>query len=150
MKQQAIESVVQDWVSTLPFMMQTILLTAIRGADGVSKYSNSRPITRYIRGATLKPIGEIHGNEDNFMWIRWSDFKEYTVGFFNDIDYLPIHFFEDVMHVAEVIGYEHPDPEISDYFTFFYWRACNYLHVNLETIGEMRKRLTEKTPNVFI
>ena len=35
-------NVLQDWVSDLPMMQQTVLLTAVRGPDGLPKYHAGR------------------------------------------------------------------------------------------------------------
>jgi hypothetical protein len=35
-------SVIQPWVSEIPFMQQTVLLTAIRGSDGCPKRHPSK------------------------------------------------------------------------------------------------------------
>ncbi len=46
-------SVLQDWVHNLPFMQQTVLLTAIRGPDGIAKYGATKNILRWLRRCVL-------------------------------------------------------------------------------------------------
>lgn len=46
-------NVVQPWVSTLPLMQQTVLLTAIRGPDGSPKYGSTKMLVRWFRRCVL-------------------------------------------------------------------------------------------------
>lgn len=140
MKQQESESVVQDWVSDLPFMMQALLLTGIRGADGVHRENSSQPIIKFIRGAILKPDKEIFGNEDHFMWIRWSDFEEYATWFLKDLDSFTVHFLLRLIHVSEVIGYKHPDRFVRSQFLFLYVKACHSFNMSPESVYQLDDR----------
>lgn len=45
--------VLQDWVLGLSFMQQTVLLTAIRGPDGVAKYGPTKMLLRWYRRCIL-------------------------------------------------------------------------------------------------
>lgn len=47
------KNVLQDWVSELPLMQQTVLLTAIRGPDGVRKDHVSKLVLRWLRRCIL-------------------------------------------------------------------------------------------------
>lgn len=42
-------NVLQDWLCNLPFMQQSVLLTAIRGPDGIEKYSPIKYLLRWFR-----------------------------------------------------------------------------------------------------
>lgn len=46
-------TVLQPWVSGLTLMQQTVLLTAIRGPDGVPKYGPAKMLLRWYRRCTL-------------------------------------------------------------------------------------------------
>ena len=48
-----IQSVLQPWVTELPLMQQTVLLTAIRGPDGTPKYGNVKMLLRWYRRCVL-------------------------------------------------------------------------------------------------
>lgn len=47
------KNVLQDWVSELSLMQQTVLLTAIRGPDGVRKDHVSKLVLRWLRRCIL-------------------------------------------------------------------------------------------------
>lgn len=46
-------NVLQEWVSEIPMMQQTVLLTAVRGPDGVTKYHPSKYLLRWYRRCLL-------------------------------------------------------------------------------------------------
>lgn len=46
-------AVLQDWVQALYFMQQTVLLTAVRGPDGLPKYGAVKMLLRWFRRCTL-------------------------------------------------------------------------------------------------
>lgn len=54
-------SVFQDWVLERPFMMQSVLMTAVRGPDGVPKYSSVKFLVRYYRRSVLQIGLDGHG-----------------------------------------------------------------------------------------
>jgi hypothetical protein len=45
--------VLQEWVQALPFMQQTVLLTAIRGPDNIRKFHPIKPLHRWFRRCVL-------------------------------------------------------------------------------------------------
>lgn len=47
------QSVVQRWANRLPFMQQSVLLTAVRGPDGLPKYHPSKYLLRWYRRCLL-------------------------------------------------------------------------------------------------
>lgn len=143
-KQQQNESVLHDWVTTLTFQMQALLLTAMRGPDENNKYNAAKAIIRYLRGVVIKPAGEWKGGNDNdFMWGAWGDFKMYANTFWLDHDEYPHHFIMHLVHCAEVIGYKHPDSKIAGFWLEFYGEACHAFHMNPETEGQLDIRLND-------
>src|SRR5690606_1349351 len=46
-------SVLQNWLMELPLMQQTVLLTAIRGPDGLAKYHPVKKVLRWFRRCIL-------------------------------------------------------------------------------------------------
>ena len=46
-------TVLQPWVATLTLMQQTVLLTAIRGPDGLPKYGPTKQLLRWYRRCIL-------------------------------------------------------------------------------------------------
>lgn len=152
-KKQKKESVLHDWVHELTFQMQALLLTGIRGADGLPKEHISKDIVRYLRGVVCKPAGNWSGlNDNSFMWGDYMQivgeaneniFRYYTRLFWDSHDEVPHHFLMHLLHCAEVIGYKHPDWDISRHWLNFYFEGCNSFHMKGETEEEMDMRLND-------
>ena len=47
-------SVLNDWVHDLPYMQQSVLLSAIRNADGIEKFHPQKQILKFYRRCVLK------------------------------------------------------------------------------------------------
>lgn len=144
------EAVLHDWVCDLPFQMQALLMTAIRGPDENNKYNAAKAIVRYLRGVVIKPAANwanqeepVGLNNNDFMWGEYKLFAGYADAFFNDHDEYPHHFIMHLVHCAEVLGYKHPIPGIRSAWNLFYRVACETFHMNPETEEQMDKRLND-------
>ncbi len=99
------ESDVHEWVSDLPFKMQAVLLSALRGCDGVRKEDPSKALVRKYRALILKPAAG--STPRSFMHdnVTQSDVEL----FLSDIDHYPLHWYIHFMHAAEIVGWYKPD-----------------------------------------
>lgn len=144
MKKQEIESVLHDWVSTLTFQQQALLMTGMRGPDGMPKECAAKPLVRYLRGVVLKPAGMWGGKNDNdFMWGDYEKFDAYAKALWKSHDDCPHHFLMHLIHCAQVLGYKHPSPMACEYWNLFYRSMCAAMHMHPETEEEMDKRLND-------
>lgn len=147
MKQSANESVVHDWVTTLPFTQQALLMLALRGPDGSPKHSSAKRMLYYLRGIILKPAyPNFNGGLDGFMTTDYSFFNSDGDKFFSDTDSYPMHFLMHLFHAAEVVGYNYPEQtekelEIKTYWLHFYEYACKCFHMSPESKEQLFKRL---------
>lgn len=133
-KTQASESVLHDWVHALPFQMQALLLTAMRGPDALNKHNSAKSVVRYLRGAICKPAGDWDGSNNNdFMWGEYDHFMSWCGSFWDDHDEYPHHFIMHLVHCAQVIGYKHPVDRIAEKWFTFYMEACISFHMNPES-----------------
>lgn len=138
------ESALHDWVHTLTFQQQALLMTGMRGPDGCNKHNPPKAIVRFLRGAICKPAGNWDGkNNNDFMWGDYSVFKIQAKSFFDDPDGFPHHFIMHLVHCAEVIGLKHPVMEVADHWAQFYFDACKAFHMTPETVTEMDNRLND-------
>ena len=143
-KKKMSESVLHDWVHSLSFQMQALLLTAMRGPDGSNKHNSAKVIVRYLRGAVCKPAGNWSGfNDNDFMWGDYNVFENNAACFWDDHDEYPHHFIMHLVHCAEVIAYKHPDLRISTRWKQFYLEACKSFHMIPETSDQMDERLND-------
>lgn len=156
------KSVLQDWVQTLTFMQQTVLLTAVRGPDGSPKYGPTKMLLRWYRrcilvssldGMTLEnpydgrggsfmgpsyklPIDPIYAGHD------WRDELDRIVGeYLRELDALPHHFQLHFMHAAEIVGYKHPDELIRNWWHKVYRRLVHDMHLWPESEDQLDRRL---------
>lgn len=143
-KTKQIESALHDWVHTLTFQQQALLMTGMRGPDGCNKRNPAKAIVRFLRGAICKPAGNWDGSNNNdFMWGWYGDFKESQRLFFDDPDGYPHHFIMHIVHCSQVIGYKHPDGAIRHFWKEFYLKACQSFHMFPEMEAEMDTRLND-------
>jgi len=155
-------SVLQNWVQELPMMQQTVLLTAIRGPDGVEKYHPSKYLLRWFRRCVLLSAMDhrviIMPYEDGggsftgpsielppgarHLGIQWQDKMDERVGeYLRAVDALPHHFQMHFMHAAEIVGYKHPGPETRQWWNRTYVRLVHDLHLWPETEEQLDQRL---------
>lgn len=147
MKTRPIESVVYDWVGELPFQMQALLFTAMRGPDNCTKDNVAKSIVRFLRGAVLKPAANtsMMFNDNSFMWWDYENFCNLVDDFFigEGHDHYPHHFIMHLIHSAEVLGYCHPNSDTAYYWLLFYREGCKSMHMTPETKQEMFGRLND-------
>lgn len=154
-------SVLQEWVSSLPIMQQTVLLTAIRGPDGIAKYSSVKLLLRWYRRCVLlsafdrrvlcSPFEEGGGSftgqsldapdDDVGGWQQ--GMRKIVDEYLRAQDALPFHFQMHLMHAAQIVGYHHPHPTVAFFWNETYRRLVNAMHCNPETQAEMDERLSD-------
>ena len=157
-------SVIQNWVSELPLMQQSVLLSAIRGPDGIAKYSAAKYLLRWFRRCVLlssfdkvvidnpfdKRGGSFTGPSVNILPIDSSDVQnvdwETAMGsvidnYFIEFDSYPSHFTKHFMLAGEILGYKHPDTRIRKWWNTLYLRLVSDQHLCPESEEQMNLRL---------
>lgn len=140
-------------------MQQTVLLTAIRGPDGIAKYGGVKMLLRWYRRCVLLSAmdGKVLGNPyDNnggsFTGPSFAEGELHNTGWESNMDLhvdeylrcqdaLPFHFQNHLMHAAEIIGYKHSDERVRAWWNGVYNRLVNSLHLHPETEAELDERL---------
>ena len=134
-------SLLKPWVATLTFQAQGVLLSALRGPDAVHKDGPAKAIARALRATLVHNAKEV-GPDDVYMGDGTGMCTDGEVDvFFQGVDALPLHWYHHFVHAAEIIGYQHPNPEIRRFWTGFYERAVDALHLSPEPVEVMQKRL---------
>ena len=163
-------SVLQRWVTKLPLMQQSVLLTAIRGPDGVEKYGPTKMLLRWYRrcilisafdkkvltdpydprggsftGPSLSlPDGETY-RKSSFHITAWAPHMHLLVGeYLRGVDAIPHHFHMHLVHGCEILGYKHPDKQIRDFWDGAYDRFARSLHMYPETEDGLDERLGDR------
>jgi hypothetical protein len=151
--------VTQEWTHSLTCMQQTVLLTAVRGPDGVAKYHPVKFLLRWYRRCVLLgaldhnvfatpydprggsftgpsydwPSGEVH------VW--QTEMDQVVQRYLQSLDELPHHFQLHLMHAAEIVGYKHPDDEIREWWNWLYFELVKDMHLAPESEQELDYRL---------
>lgn len=165
--------VLQPWVMSLPMMQQSVLLTAIRGPDGIPKYGPVKLLLRWYRRCVLytamdrviltDPLdlrggsftGPSHklpkGISDEAAKLAlasWEVFMDDLVGeYLQASDALPHHFQMHFMHAVEIAGYKHSDDRIRAWWHTVYLRLVHDLHLVCESEKTMDFRLGDNEAN---
>lgn len=138
----------------LPLRQQGVAILALRGPDGMRKESDAKPVMRTLRACIMNSgregvpmkLGQAFEG-DNFM--RMDLIGNETVwdmvcnGFFGNIDELPLHFYQHLIHAAAVVGFNHPIPIVAQRWLAFYHRGVDRLHMKPETREEFVFRLRD-------
>lgn len=148
--------VTQEWTWELPMMQQTVLLTAVRGPDGLPKYGCVKMLLRWFRRCTLLSAmdgrvldnpydnngGSFTGPSLPGKVESWEPaLNEIVDEYLRTLDAIPHHFQLHFMHAAEIVGYKHPDERIRRWWCGLYARLVNDMHVHPETESELDERL---------
>jgi hypothetical protein len=146
-------AVTQEWTHSLSFMQQTVLLTAVRGPDGLPKYGPVKMLLRWYRRCILISSldGEVLSNPydprggsfmgPSFGWNinvppspNWPEQMWDILGrYLKDLDAIPHHFQLHLMHAFEIVGYKHPDTVIRHWFNAAYRRLVDDMHLYPES-----------------
>lgn len=155
------KSTTQEWVQRLPFMQQSVLLSAIRGPDGVSKYHDVKFIQRWYRRCVLisafdqevitNPYDSRGGSFTGPSYFNFSISKdnwEVHMGplvdkYMRTVDELPYHFQTHFMQAIQIVGYKHSDERIRNWWYSLYCRLVNDLHLNIELEQSLDRRLND-------
>lgn len=144
------KSVLQDWVTDLTYMQQSVLISSVRGPDGFDKDSDTKPIARWYRRSILISAFDDKALNDPYQDGGGSFTGPIPIGltlneigenYFNKMDSIPLHYYTHFMHAAEIVGYKHPIKEIRGFWNKFYIRAVSKLHLFPETEEQLDSRL---------
>lgn len=137
-------------------MQQTVLLTAVRGPDGLPKYGCVKMLLRWFRRCTLLSAmdgrilanpydnngGSFTGPSVASAYEPWEEVMQEIVSeYLRTLDAIPHHFQLHFMHAAEILGYKHPDSRIRNWWNGVYRRLVNDMHLHPESEMEMDERL---------
>jgi hypothetical protein len=97
-----------------------------------------------IRRAALNPADPRESlNAGGFFGFSPETLDASLRDFFHSLDQYPLHYVMHLAHACEVIGYSHPDEDMSSFFSLVYGLFCLTFHLRPETKDAMTGRLTE-------
>lgn len=140
------KSVVRPWLAQCcSFKEQAVLLSALRGCDGIEKEDVSKKFTRKLRSVLFYPamINVMDSDVDKYMktTINENDFQQLVKG----LDHYPMHWVMHFAHAAQIIGYRHPDGSIRNFWLMVYCGIVrDGLHLNTESVEQLDARLGDQ------
>lgn len=129
--------VIQDWVLHLPFRMQSVLLCALRGPDGMPRECVGKQLTRHIRRVVLNDADPTN----SFIKGLRLSLAETVTAVTQDIDQYNVHFIMHATHACEIIGYKHPEEPVGAAWRVMYVRLVESFHMKPESLKDLEKRL---------
>lgn len=160
------KSVLQEWTFGITFMQQSVLLTAVRGPDGIPKYHSVKYLLRWYRRCILlssfegrvveSPYDDDGGSflgpsigpaltggwvADEFLGDWRPKMDELVDAYLKSTDELPHHWQMHFMHAVEIVGYKHPKADVRAWWNQVYLRLVHDFHLFPETEAQMDSRL---------
>lgn len=129
--------VMKLWIFSLPFRMQSVLMSALRGCDVAKKHDCSKFITRALRAVCLNNADPTN----TFIVGDGTPAEKFAKEFIADVDSYPLHFMMHTIHAAEIVGAKHPEEHLRHYWTWLYKELVKGLHLNPETVDQLDVRL---------
>src|SRR5574342_220810 len=129
--------VFKEWLLSLPFRMQSVLASALRGCDIAKKDDNSKFITRALRSLILNNADPTN----TFIVGEGIPEEKYVTAFLWDLDSYPMHFLMHTAHACEIVGYKYPDEKLKLFWIDFYKKMVKGSHLNPETEAQLDVRL---------
>lgn len=139
-----------SWLGEISLMQQTVLLTALRGPDGITKDHPVKRLLRWYRRCVLldaftgkQCVDSSAPGGGSFMGpsIGGAEVYRYIDEYLRHIDELPHHFQLHFMHAVEILGYKYPDDKLRCWWHEFYKAIVSDMHLNIETEEQMDTRL---------
>jgi len=142
-------SVLKMWVFALPYRMQSVLMSGLRGCDTARKDDHSKFVTRALRSLVLNNADP----SNTFMNDEGVPPADRTKAFLWDLDSYPMHFVMHTAHAAEIVGYKFAiissdetsarfhSSSLRTWWLQFYQDLVKALHLNPETEDQLDVRL---------
>ena len=139
------------WVENLSFMKQTLLITAVRGPDGIRKHHTVKILLRWLRRCILYDAISHTIYNDPYQsgggsFLGPCDLKGIDAvrdEYFDYVDELPHHFQMHFIHASEILGYDYPNIKIREWWKEFYLENVRNLHLIPEIEETMDHRLKD-------
>ena len=144
-------SVLQDWVQDLTMMQQSVLISTVRGPDGLHKDHVAKAALRWLRRCILlsafdgvaltRPDSPGGGSFTGPTPPEYSSLSDVQRRYFTAQDEVPLHFHTHLLHAAEILGYKHPEPWVREFWLGWYLDGVNRLHLYPESEEQLDARL---------
>ena len=132
-------SVLQPWVMELGLRHQGVLVSAVRGPDGLPKQHVVKTFVRAFRADTLVSFADAPASFICFL--DRPEFTDLLSKLFGSLDELNLHYIMHFLHATEILSCKHPDQQRRDCWSMLYLGLVRKLHLTPETPQELDERL---------
>lgn len=144
------KSILQDWVMQLGLRQQGVLISAVRGCDGIQKDDPAKALVRALRCDILNAHCGDPAKAASFIEkVDGAELKRRMDTVTSSFDHYPVHFIQHLMAAAQVIGYYHMGRN-GYAWRCFYKMMCHKLHVTPESMDVCARRLDADEPTFAI
>lgn len=133
-------SIVKDWVAELGLRHQGVIVSAVRGPDGILRDDPIKTLVRIYRGQALNAFcGDVRDATSYMQPFDQAVFEATAKTVLRSIDHYNLHFFLHFAHAVEIMGYYAPSHR--DAWLWLYENICRKLHIRPETQAQLDARL---------
>ena len=136
--------VVLPWLSGLSLKQQTVLLTALRGCDGVPKEDISKKFVRVYRSLILKNAEEGFDRDIDHHFMKEQITDSDVTEFLGHLDHYYMHWLTHFIYAIEIVGYNHPVSTIRQWWSCLYLGLVSAIHLSPESKEDNDYRLRDK------
>lgn len=132
--------VLQDWMGRLSWKQQSVIISSLRGAD-TGYCPQIKKINKWMRGIT-------QNNADISSQYMQEEKLPILENIEKEFEFCSVHYAIHFLQGLEIIGYNHPNDEISNMAKNYYYNLVEkVLHLNPETKEQLEERLEDKNFN---
>lgn len=115
-------SVVQDWVSLMPWKLQSILFSALRGPDQEFLYY-TKQVSKWLRAVSQNNADPAKPYMNDIKLPIHTE----RAAFWRELEYCPCHFVHHFLDALAIVGYFHPDEATAAYAAGVHYEVCEEL-----------------------
>lgn len=125
--------VVLSWLASLPFKMQSVVFSGLRGPDN-HHAPKLKALVRWLRPVTQRNADTCSDYMRTEQLPSWQEIKK-------EIEFMSVHYYGHLMKALEIVAYKHPDEVVRKTAYGYYWEMCELLHLPPESESELDRRL---------
>lgn len=113
-------TVVQEWVSQMPWKLQSILFSALRGPDQ-EFLENTKQVSKWLRAVSQNNADP---SKPYMNSIQLPECDHSKARLWKELEHCPCHFVHHFLDALAIVGYYHPDPKVAEYAAKLHYDTC--------------------------
>lgn len=137
-------SVVQDWVSMMPWKLQSTLFSALRGPDQEFLHY-TKQVSKWLRAVSQHNADP---SKPYMNGIKLPATETEKAAFWKELEHCPCHFVHHFLDALAIVGYFHPDGITARIAAGLHYDTCEIFHFMPEPPTVFRLRHRDKKNGV--